>query len=75
MAAAYFARWGGPINEGDDPYYKTYKFISGDFRNAHLRCAVDPAYRSDNTTDIAAIKQAVYDNGAAYISMHSCQST
>ncbi|HEY3378168.1 MAG TPA: lectin like domain-containing protein [Armatimonadota bacterium] len=69
MATAYLARWGGPINESDEPYTtSTAAPPSGLPVQKHLQ---DVAYLPDRSgpLDNASIKQAIMSAGALYTSM------
>ena len=63
MAIAYFSRWGGPVNEGDDPYdaNSTLSPIGAPVQK-HVREAVIIPPRT-GFLDNDAIKQAVIDYG------------
>lgn len=70
MAVAYFARWGGPVNDASDPYLTTSSYISNLPLVSHVSDIVMiPHEDTDASDDIEAIQQAVYDHGAAYVSI------
>ncbi len=73
MAAAYFARWGGAVDEALHPYPSS---VSGVYYPGALALSalitdivMIPHTDEDNTDDIIKIKRAVSQYGAAYLSM------
>ncbi len=72
MAAAYLARWGGPVSEADYTYNPTADCKAPGFTvRKHVQNIIyypDRASSSDN----AAIKQAVMTSGAVYVTMDWC---
>lgn len=75
MATAYYARWGGPVLESDDPYPNPAIPANVQYRANQPRAAivtdalVVPNDIGTAATNISRIKQMVYDQGAVYISM------
>ena len=75
MATAYYARWGGPVLESDDPYPNpaipaNVQYSPNQPRAAMVTDAlVVPNDIGTAATNISRIKQMVYDQGAVYISM------
>jgi C1A family cysteine protease len=72
MAMAYLARWGGPINEADNPYPYSYNTVEG---AALVRKHVqDVAYLPFRVTvaDDLPLREAVMTSGAVYIGMRWC---
>lgn len=66
VAAAYLARWSGPIAESDDPYHpRDFRSPSGLVRTKDLMKAIYlPDARSDAGRDV--LKRALMQNGAMY---------
>ncbi|HOM93665.1 MAG TPA: lectin like domain-containing protein [Candidatus Saccharicenans sp.] len=64
MATAYLARWGGPVNETDDPY------VSGNGYSVakHVQEVMMIPPRS-GPLDNSLVKQAIMDYGAVYVDM------
>ena len=71
MSMAYLCRWGGPINESDDPYPSgSWSSSPGGLtvRKHIQQVRIIPGKTS--ATDHAAIKQAVLDHGAVNVSYY-----
>ncbi len=73
MAAAYFARWGGAVDETLHPYPSSASgvYYPGELPLSALitDIVMIPHTDEDNTDDIVKIKRAVSQYGAAYLSM------
>ncbi len=73
MAAAYFARWGGAVDESLHPYPSSVSGVNylGELPLSALitDIVMIPHTDEDNTDDIIKIKRAVSQYGAAYLSM------
>lgn len=66
MACAYFARWGGPVSEDDDPYNpSSCSSPSGRVARKHVQEVIYIPNRT-SALDNTNIKQAVMDYGAVY---------
>ncbi|MBR5503030.1 MAG: hypothetical protein IKV87_01085, partial [Methanobrevibacter sp.] len=74
MALAYLLRWSGPINESDDPYGSNYTGISEDVYPIKHVQGVKFLPPRQNYLDNDFIKEAILENGAAFVSMHWNQS-
>jgi len=70
MSTAYLARWSGPVDESDDPYY-AYEDTSpsGLEVKKHLETVLFIPDRT-SSTDNNNIKQAIMDYGAMYTTMY-----
>ena len=69
MSMAYLARWGGPVNEVDDPYPARDNSPTGLPVQKHAQqIRIIPGKSSPTGNDI--IKQAVMDAGAVYASYY-----
>lgn len=70
MSTAYLARWGGPINESDDPYWpdETHPSLGGPVQKHVQEVLWLPVRASDSDND--AIKGAVMNYGAVYTSFY-----
>ena len=72
MAAAYLARWSGPIDEAAYPYDpKAACKAPGSTVQKHVQNIIYYPKRV-SASDDAAIKQAVMDYGAVYVTMDWC---
>ncbi len=71
MAIAYFARWGGPLSEEDDPYNPTSTSSTPAAGTVlrHLQ-NVKMLPGRNGSTDNAAIKKAIMEHGAVSVSMY-----
>jgi len=69
LASAYLARGNGPISELDDPYLGTSGVYIG---GLNPLAYITGARYLPNTSDI--IKQAIYNHGALYTSIHVADS-
>ncbi len=69
MSTAYFARWGGPINETDDPYVAPSTQSSSGSVQKHVQDVLWLDTR-DFATDNDEIKSAIINYGAVDISMY-----
>jgi C1A family cysteine protease len=66
MSMAYLTRWGGPVNETDDPYPNSGGSPVGLGARKHVQqVRIIPARISATAND--AIKQAILDYGALYV--------
>lgn len=74
-ATAYYARWGGPVLESDDPYPSPATADNMQYYASQPRAAmvtdalVVPNDIGTAATNISRIKQMVYEQGAVYIVM------
>ncbi|MFA7158965.1 MAG: C1 family peptidase, partial [Kiritimatiellia bacterium] len=68
MATAYLARWGGPVNESDDPYPNPYFSPAGLPPVKHVQ-SVEVIGRRITSMANDALKEAVTNRGAVYVSM------
>lgn len=66
MATAYFSRWGGPVNEADDPYSATSATSPSNLTPVKhvMDSLVIPPRNFYNLPDADAIKQAIITYGA-----------
>ncbi len=72
MSMAYLLRWGGPVDESDDPYPKPGDSPGELAVQKHIQqVRLIPGKTSD--TDNDGVKQAVMDHGAVYVTY--CQET
>lgn len=74
MSTAYLARWAGPVNETDDPYYTgNCTSVAGSILRKHVQ---DIIFLPNRTTPLGndAIKQAVMNYGAVYTSYYHSDS-
>ena len=78
MAAAYFARWGGAVDEARHPYPSSVAGVKymGELSLSALitDIVMIPHTDEDNSDDIVKIKRAVSQYGAAYLSMQYVSS-
>jgi len=71
MATAYLTRWSGPINESDDPYANGPGHSPSNLPpQKHVQEVLFLAAKT-NALDNTALKQAVVNSGAIYVSMYS----
>ena len=73
MSTAYVARWGGPVYESDDSYGDSYT-PSGLGPRKHVQ-EINWIPARSSATDNEAIKNAIMEYGAAYVSMYWNSST
>ena len=72
MATAYLTRWGGPVLESEDPYDSLKR--TGIAPRKHVQEVIVLPPRSE-ALDNAAVKEAVMDYGAVYVSMRADMSS
>lgn len=71
MSTAYLTRWSGPINEVDDPYSNGPGHSPSNLPpQKHVQEVLFLAGKT-NALDNTAIKQAVVDHGAIYVTMYA----
>ena len=72
MAIAYFARWAGPVEEADDPYYPDGPIQPAPAVNTVQKHVQDVVMLPGRTSwsDNALIKQLVRENGALSVGMY-----
>ena len=69
MSTAYLTRWGGPVNESDDPYPNRGGSPSGLTVRKHVQ-NVEFIPERASATDNDDIKQTIVDHGALYTSFY-----
>ena len=65
MAAAYFMRWNGPVNEADDPYSETNSSSLTFPAVKHVK-----NFLSVSSASISSVKEAVVEHGVVFTSMY-----